>query len=55
MQNRPVSSNVSSGSHVPLCSAASAVIGVNVEPVGPGLSIARFIRGWLEAELVNAW
>ena len=40
--------------HSPLCSAAVAVIGLNVEPVGPWLSIARLIRGALDAWLVSA-
>jgi hypothetical protein len=36
---------VSSTNQLPLSSAAVAVIGLNVDPVGPALWIARLISG----------
>ena len=40
-QNWPVSSKMSLVVHSPLDSAATLVIGLNVEPVGPALCVAR--------------
>ena len=40
--------------HTPLSSAAVAVIGLNVEPVGPALWIARLSSGSPPLGFVNA-
>src|SRR5689334_4174294 len=54
-QYLPVSSNTSPTVQAPLCRAAVAVIGLNVDPVGPAVWIARLSRGKLEAGLLSCW
>src|SRR5947209_2610942 len=53
-QNWPVSSKMLSTDHSPLASAAVAVIGLNVDPVGPALWVARLRSGSPLLALVSA-